>query len=178
MGSTSWRLHCLAQLALTLNDMIADVDQLCTGTGPIWGRACWRAASWRWQNAWRLAAHADSPAIKCALGPLLQVGTCLLESCQLALASCLADGNCLQDLVCLNSCNGEPPNDVHCAVGSIRFGLPSEHVFLARLVHGLLFLKALCCPGICQCAAVAAAGRPDETECQVSTATMDPSGHV
>lgn len=37
-----------------------------------------------------------------------KVGTCLLESCQLQLAECLADGNCLQDLICLNTCNGRP----------------------------------------------------------------------
>lgn len=115
--SGQWRLHCLAQLPLTLNDMIARLQpsRIDCALAPDWDMHG-RGASWRWQNAWRPAAHADSPAIKCALGSLLQVGTCLLESCQLALASCLADGNCLQDLVCLNSCNGEPPNDFHCAV--------------------------------------------------------------
>lgn len=35
----------------------------------------------------------------------LQVGTCLLESCQGQLAGCLTDGNCIKNLVCLNKCN-------------------------------------------------------------------------
>ena len=37
-----------------------------------------------------------------------KVGTCLLSRCQAALAKCLADGPCLQNLVCLNLCNGAP----------------------------------------------------------------------
>jgi hypothetical protein len=37
-----------------------------------------------------------------------KVGTCLLSKCQVALARCLADGPCLQNLVCLNLCNGDP----------------------------------------------------------------------
>jgi VDE lipocalin domain len=49
---------------------------------------------------------------------ILQVGTCLLESCQLQLAACVADGNCLQDLICLNTCNGRP-DESDCQVGRI-----------------------------------------------------------
>lgn len=37
-----------------------------------------------------------------------KVGTCLLSKCQVALAKCLADGQCVQNLVCLNLCNGSP----------------------------------------------------------------------
>lgn len=47
-----------------------------------------------------------------------QVGTCLLESCQLQLAACVADGNCLQDLICLNTCNGRP-DESDCQVSRI-----------------------------------------------------------
>lgn len=36
------------------------------------------------------------------------IGKCLLSSCQSALAGCLADGGCLQNLVCLNACNDAP----------------------------------------------------------------------
>ncbi|KAI8469658.1 MAG: Violaxanthin de-epoxidase-domain-containing protein [Monoraphidium minutum] len=48
-----------------------------------------------------------------AVGPALasdvaKVGTCLLAKCQGALAQCLADGPCLQNLVCLNLCNAAP----------------------------------------------------------------------
>nr|ART29441.1 chloroplast violaxanthin de-epoxidase [Lobosphaera incisa] len=37
-----------------------------------------------------------------------KVGTCLLSNCQVALAQCLADGECLENLVCLQFCNGRP----------------------------------------------------------------------
>ena len=53
---------------------------------------------------------------------VLQVGTCLLESCQLQLAECLADGNCLQDLICLNTCNGRP-DESDCQVRRLRAGV-------------------------------------------------------
>jgi violaxanthin de-epoxidase len=36
------------------------------------------------------------------------VGKCLLSNCQGALAGCLADGGCLQNLVCLTACNDAP----------------------------------------------------------------------
>jgi hypothetical protein len=36
------------------------------------------------------------------------IGKCLLSNCQSALAGCLADGGCLQNLVCLNACNDAP----------------------------------------------------------------------
>lgn len=42
-----------------------------------------------------------------------KVGTCLLSQCQGALAACLADGTCLKDLVCLNTCNGRP-DEIEC----------------------------------------------------------------
>ena len=37
-----------------------------------------------------------------------KVGTCLLSSCQTALAGCIGDVKCLQNLVCLQACNGQP----------------------------------------------------------------------
>lgn len=36
------------------------------------------------------------------------VGTCLLTSCQTQLAKCIGDFNCLQDLICLQGCQGKP----------------------------------------------------------------------
>ncbi|KAK9810810.1 hypothetical protein WJX73_009081 [Symbiochloris irregularis] len=36
-----------------------------------------------------------------------KVGTCLLTSCQVALARCLGDGECLENLACLNLCNNK-----------------------------------------------------------------------
>ena len=44
-----------------------------------------------------------------------QVGTCLLESCQAQLAGCLADLQCVENLVCLNKCNGRP-DESECQV--------------------------------------------------------------
>jgi violaxanthin de-epoxidase len=49
------------------------------------------------------SAYAASPAADPAT-----VGKCLLSSCQSALAGCLADGGCLQNLVCVNACTGAP----------------------------------------------------------------------
>jgi hypothetical protein len=43
------------------------------------------------------------------------VGKCLLSSCQGALAGCLADGGCLQNLVCLNAC-GSAPDVTACQI--------------------------------------------------------------
>jgi len=37
-----------------------------------------------------------------------KVGTCLLGNCQGQLARCLADGQCLENLICLQKCNGRP----------------------------------------------------------------------
>jgi violaxanthin de-epoxidase len=37
-----------------------------------------------------------------------KVGTCLLGNCQGQLARCLADGECLENLICLQGCNGKP----------------------------------------------------------------------
>jgi violaxanthin de-epoxidase len=54
------------------------------------------------------AALALTPASQSLAADAAKVGTCLLESCQLQLAACVADGNCLQDLICLNTCNGRP----------------------------------------------------------------------
>lgn len=49
-----------------------------------------------------------------------QVGTCLLESCQGQLAGCLTDGNCIQNLVCLNKCNGrEDESDCQIKCGDL-----------------------------------------------------------
>ena len=39
---------------------------------------------------------------------MAKVGTCLLANCQVALAKCIGDGECLENLVCLQLCNGRP----------------------------------------------------------------------
>lgn len=36
-----------------------------------------------------------------------EVGTCVLRNCQKALAGCLGDGQCLENLICLQTCNGK-----------------------------------------------------------------------
>ena len=35
-----------------------------------------------------------------------QGGQCLLGNCQVVLAKCMADGECLENLICLQLCNG------------------------------------------------------------------------
>ena len=35
-----------------------------------------------------------------------KVGKCLLGNCQVVLAKCLADGECVENLICLQLCNG------------------------------------------------------------------------
>ena len=37
-----------------------------------------------------------------------KVGKCLLGNCQVVLAKCMADGECLENLICLQLCNGRP----------------------------------------------------------------------
>lgn len=48
---------------------------------------------------------AGSPALA---SDVAKVGTCLLSNCQGALAQCLGDAQCLENLVCLQLCNGRP----------------------------------------------------------------------
>jgi violaxanthin de-epoxidase len=36
-----------------------------------------------------------------------EVGTCVLRNCQKALAGCLGDAQCLENLICLQTCNGK-----------------------------------------------------------------------
>lgn len=43
------------------------------------------------------------------------VGTCLLQNCQAALAQCLTDVTCAENLVCLQLCNGRP-DETECQV--------------------------------------------------------------
>ncbi len=44
-----------------------------------------------------------------------KVGQCLLGNCQVALAKCLADGECLENLICLQLCNGRK-DETECQV--------------------------------------------------------------
>lgn len=46
------------------------------------------------------------------------VGSCLLQNCQKQLAGCLSDVKCLQNLACLQQCNGKPDEQacqIRCA---------------------------------------------------------------
>lgn len=38
---------------------------------------------------------------------MVKTGTCLLQKCQPELARCLIDGECVENLVCLQVCNGK-----------------------------------------------------------------------
>ena len=44
-----------------------------------------------------------------------KVGSCLLGNCQVVLAKCMADGECLENLICLQLCNGRP-DETACQV--------------------------------------------------------------
>jgi violaxanthin de-epoxidase len=44
-----------------------------------------------------------------------QVGTCVLQNCQGALAQCLGDLTCVENLVCLQACNGRP-DETECQI--------------------------------------------------------------
>lgn len=44
-----------------------------------------------------------------------KVGTCLLQNCQSALATCLSDTTCVQNLACLQLCNGTP-DETSCQI--------------------------------------------------------------
>lgn len=47
-----------------------------------------------------------------------KVGSCLLASCQVELAGCLADSKCAQNLICLQTCSGRP-DETDCQVGAM-----------------------------------------------------------
>jgi hypothetical protein len=55
------------------------------------------------------------------------VGKCLLGNCATELGQCLADASCVQNLVCLQSCNGKSRDEEsRCQVGmSQRQGVVS-----------------------------------------------------
>ena len=75
---------------------------------------------------------ATGPAVA---ADVAKVGTCLLGNCQVALAKCLADGECLENLVCLQLCNGRK-DETECQVHTIG---PQAFV-LSVLGAGALFL--------------------------------------
>lgn len=61
-------------------------------------------------SATMLASPAPAQAADAA-----KVGTCLLQSCQVELAGCLADSKCAQNLICLQTCNGRP-DETDCQI--------------------------------------------------------------
>ncbi|KAK9833291.1 hypothetical protein WJX81_003704 [Elliptochloris bilobata] len=94
---------------------------LCRSSNETSGNAASSSSGERAAGGWfrdrgaALRQAAAAAAIGAALlaGPVsaadvAKVGTCLLSSCQGALARCMADGVCLENLVCLQLCNGKP----------------------------------------------------------------------
>ncbi len=55
-----------------------------------------------------------------------KVGSCLLGNCQVVLAKCLADGECLENLICLQLCNGRPDETACQVMHSIYKGALRE----------------------------------------------------
>ncbi|KAL6771508.1 VDE1 [Auxenochlorella protothecoides x Auxenochlorella symbiontica] len=53
------------------------------------------------------AAISLSPALPSLAADMVKTGTCLLQKCQPELARCLIDGECVENLVCLQVCNGK-----------------------------------------------------------------------
>jgi hypothetical protein len=77
-------------------------------------RACAPLSPPAWEGARRTLAGTAAAVIAAAslLSPLQaealdtsKVGSCLLSSCQVQLAACIADEKCAESLVCLNKCN-------------------------------------------------------------------------
>jgi violaxanthin de-epoxidase len=62
------------------------------------------------------AAVLLSPPGQALAADTAAVGTCLLQNCQSALATCLSDATCVENLVCLQLCNGRP-DETACQVG-------------------------------------------------------------
>lgn len=64
------------------------------------------------------------------------VGKCLLGNCPKELGQCLADASCVQNLVCLQSCNGKSRDEEsRCQVGvSQPQGVSSGDGVMSRLV--------------------------------------------
>lgn len=74
----------------------------------------------------------------------VKVGGCLLRNCQVELARCIGDVECLEDLVCLNLCN-DAEDEVACQVrGAGAVAGPSSTPACAALTCvNLLLLLAL-----------------------------------
>ncbi len=60
----------------------------------------------------RIFVYIAGPAVA---ADVAKVGKCLLGNCQVVLAKCLADGECLENLICLQLCNGRP-DETECQV--------------------------------------------------------------
>lgn len=100
--------------------------KLPRSTAPLRSRKCCvaRASLYQppnaWQNACIVAAASVlsltlyAPASQATIDPL-KVGTCVLAKCQTALAGCIADVGCFEDLVCLQSCTGAP-DEIGCQI--------------------------------------------------------------
>ncbi|WPT17766.1 Violaxanthin de-epoxidase [Picochlorum sp. SENEW3] len=64
-----------------------------------------------------IGGYPDTQAAYAASSSGSDVGVCVLKKCQKALAGCLADPQCLENLVCLQQCNGkddETPCQIKC----------------------------------------------------------------
>lgn len=108
----------------------------CDGDAP---RACAPLSPPAWEGARRTLAGTAAAVIAAAslLSPLQaealdtkKVGSCLLSSCQVQLAACIADEKCAESLVCLNKCNNTKDEAgcqarARCARASIAQATPA-----------------------------------------------------
>ena len=77
-----------------------------------------------WQSRLQSASLAALAACVLVAAPLppsalatdnAKVGSCVLRNCQAALATCLGDAQCLENLVCLQTCSGRP-DETECQI--------------------------------------------------------------
>ena len=90
----------------------------------------------RFDRKFHLKQLRHYPHWSCIAGPAVaadvaKVGKCLLGNCQVVLAKCLADGECVENLICLQLCNGRP-DETACQVISLAAGLVLMHCFNPR----------------------------------------------
>ena len=78
---------------------------------------------------------------RCLAGPAVaadvaKVGKCLLGNCQVVLAKCLADGECVENLICLQLCNGRP-DETACQVSFVAIAGRCCLLLLSQMMrHG------------------------------------------
>ena len=58
---------------------------------------------------------------------MAKVGKCLLGNCQVVLAKCLADGECVENLICLQLCNGRADETACQVITLAPVKSPADH---------------------------------------------------